>query len=232
MMEEQKTQEEVQEQSDDTQEQPGNAQEQTGNAQEQTGNAQEQQGSTKEQPEHTQNQPGETRPEEIPGILPEGDALYEVDIHMNASVLYDYFLRHVYTTFSGMLGTIIGVLMITVYFVKGISVLYLICGIIIILYLPWSLFLTAKKQSLQESFKNPLHYAFYENGVEVSQGETRQMQKWEDMIKAVSTSKSIILYTGKNSASIFPRKDLGENAEGLIRIIFTHMDPQKVKIKA
>lgn len=225
MMEEQKTQEEVQEQSDDTQEQPGNAQEQTKNAQEQ-------QDGTQEQPEHTQNQPGETRPEEIPGILPEGEALFEVDIHVNASVLYDYFLRHVYTTFSGMLGTIIGVLMITVYFVKGISILYLICGIIIILYLPWSLFLTAKKQSLQESFKNPLHYAFYENGVEVSQGETRQMQKWEDMIKAVSTSKSIILYTGKNSASIFPRKDLGENAEGLIRIIFTHMDPQKVKIKA
>lgn len=225
MMEEQKTQEEVQEQSDDTQEQPGNAQEQTGNAQEQ-------QDGTQEQPEHTQNQPGETRPEEIPGILPEGEALFEVDIHMNASVLYDYFLRHVYTTFSGMLGTIIGVLMITVYFVKGISVLYLICGIIIILYLPWSLFLTAKKQSLQESFKNPLHYAFYENGVEVSQGETRQMQKWEDMIKAVSTSKSIVLYTGKNSASIFPRKDLGENTERLIRIIFTHMDPKKVKIKA
>ena len=162
MMEEQKTQEEVQEQSDDTQEQPGNAQEQTKNAQEQ-------QDGTQEQPEHTQNQPGETRPEEIPGILPEGEALFEVDIHVNASVLYDYFLRHVYTTFSGMLGTIIGVLMITVYFVKGISVLYLICGIIIILYLPWSLFLTAKKQSLQESFKNPLHYAFYENGVEVSQ---------------------------------------------------------------
>lgn len=218
MMEEQKTQEEAQEQTESAQKQPDDIQGQTENAQKQS--------------DDTQNQPGETRPEEIPGLLPEGEALFEADIHMNASVLYDYFLRHVYTTFSGMLGTIIGVLMITVYFVKGISILYLICGIIIILYLPWSLFLTAKKQSLQESFKNPLHYAFYENGVEVSQGETRQMQKWEDMIKAVSTSKSIILYTGKNSASIFPRKDLGENAEGLIRIIFTHMDPKKVKIKA
>lgn len=218
MIEEQRAQEEAQEPMDGAQEQPDSVQGQPDGARNQSDRAGE--------------QPDKTQPEEIPGIVPEGEALYEVDIHMNTSVLYDYFLRHVYTTFSGLIGTIIGVFMVMVYFMKGISILYLICGVIIIFYLPWSLFLTAKKQSLQETFKHPLHYAFYENGVEVSQGETRQMQKWEDMIKAVSTSKSIIIYTGKNSASIFPRKDLGENAEGLIRIIFTHMDAKKVKIKA
>lgn len=165
------------------------------------------------------------------GIEPEGDPLYEVDIQINTSVLYDYFLRHVYTTFSGIFGTFIGIFMLMLYFAKESSVLYLVCGIVIILYLPWSLYLTAKKQALQETFKNPLHYAFYENGVQVSQGDVQQMQKWEDMLKAVSTTKSIILYTGKNSASIFPRKDLGENAMDMIRIISTHMDPKKVKIK-
>lgn len=225
MMEDQKTQEEKQEQADNIQKQPEKIQERSDDIQEQSGE-------TQVQSDNIQEQSGESQPEELPGVLPEGEVLYEVDVHMNASALYDYFLRHVYTTFSGMIGTIIGVFMVMVYFMKGISILYLICGIIIILYLPWNLYLTAKKQSLQETFKNPLHYAFYENGVEVSQGETRQMQKWEDMIKAVSTSKSIIIYTGKNSASIFPRKDLGENAQQLIRIIYTHMDSKKVKIKA
>ncbi len=239
MMEDQKTQEEIQEQADNIQKQPektqersDDMQEQSGETQERSDDMQEQSGETQGWSDNIQEQSRESQPEELPGVLPEGEALYEVDVHVNASALYDYFLRHVYTTFSGMIGTIIGVFMVMVYFMKGISILYLICGIIIILYLPWSLYLTAKKQSLQETFKNPLHYAFYENGVEVSQGETRQMQKWEDMIKAVSTSKSIIIYTGKNSASIFPRKDLGENAQQLIRIIFTHMDSKKVKIKA
>lgn len=186
-----------------------------------------------EQTESTQTEGGQTECTQIESgqMEMQGEPIYEVDVHVNTSALYDYFLRHVYTTFSGMLGTIIGVLMVTFYFVKGVSVIYLICGIIIILYLPWTLYLTAKKQALQETFKNPLHYAFYENGVEVSQGEVRQRQSWEDMLKAVSTSKSIILYTGKNSASIFPRKDLGDNTMGLIRIISTHMDPKKVKIK-
>lgn len=169
--------------------------------------------------------------EEPVGIQPEGEPLYEVDVHVDTQALYDYFLRHVYTSFSGLLGTFIGVFMVLVYFIKGSSILYLICGIVIIVYLPCNLYLSAKRQALQETFKNPFHYAFYENGVEVSQGEIRQMQRWEDILKAISTPKSIILYTGKNSASIFPRKDLGEHTAGLIRIISTHMKPEKVKIK-
>lgn len=166
-----------------------------------------------------------------PELLPEGEVLYEADVTITVSVLYDYFLRHVYSSFSGMFGTIIGAFMIIVYVMKGISILYLLCGVVVILYLPCSLYLTAKRQSLQETFKAPLHYAFYENGVEVSQNDVRQMQKWEDMVKAVSTSQSIILYTGKNAASIFPRKDLNNDAMGLIQVISTHMDAKKVKIK-
>lgn len=165
-------------------------------------------------------------------LQPEGEALFEMDVHMTTGVLYDYLLRHIYTSFSGIFGTIIGILLVASYFMRGLSVIYLICGIVVIIYLPWSLFLTAKRQMLQEAFRNPIHYAFYENGVEVSQNEVSQMQRWEDMVKAVSTSKSIILYTGKKVASIFPRKDLEFDATGLIRVICAHMDPKKVKIKS
>lgn len=181
--------------------------------------------------EKAEEQSGEHTEKAEPELLPEGEVLYEADVTITVSVLYDYFLRHVYSSFSGMFGTIIGAFMIIVYVMKGISILYLLCGVVVILYLPCSLYLTAKRQSLQETFKAPLHYAFYENGVEVSQNDVRQMQKWEDMVKAVSTSQSIILYTGKNAASIFPRKDLNNDAMGLIQVISTHMDAKKVKIK-
>lgn len=164
-------------------------------------------------------------------LQPEGEALLEMDVHMSTGILYDYLLRHIYTSFSGIFGTIVGILLAAGYLVWGLGIKYLICGIIVILYLPWSLFMTAKKQMLLKSFQSPIHYAFYENGVEVSQNEVSQMQHWEDMVKAVSTSKSIILYTGKKVASIFPRKDLEGDATGLIRVICAHMDPKKVKIR-
>ena len=70
-----------------------------------------------------------------------------------------------------------------------------------------------------------------EDGIEVSQNDEVQSQKWEDMYKAVSTFRSIIVYTSKVNASIFPKKDLGEKSSAVIQIISTHMPPNKVRIR-
>ena len=51
------------------------------------------------------------------------------------------------------------------------------------------------------------------------------------MYKAISTSKSIIVYTSKVSATIFPRKQLGEDVVKVIEMVSTHMPPKKVKIR-
>ena len=107
-----------------------------------------------------------------------------------------------------------------------------VIGIVMLVYLPWNLFLTARKQAItNEAFQKPLHYTFAEDGVYVSQGETVQMQAWEDMYKAISTSVSIVLYTSRVNASVFPRKDLGDDTATVIELISTHMPPKKVRIR-
>lgn len=173
----------------------------------------------------------ETAGMEEPVTLNQEDVIYEVDVHMNASVLYDYMLRHTYTGLSGPIATIIG-LMLLVFWGNGAGVIYLIAGIIVIAYLPWNLFLSAKRQALtNEAFKKPLHYSFTRDGVYVSQGESVEMQKWENMYQAVSTGKSVILYTSRVNASIFPREDLGNDATALLEILCRYMDPKKIKFK-
>lgn len=162
---------------------------------------------------------------------PKGDPLYEIDVQIKASDLYDYSLRHSYTSLGGLLSTIVGVLMIYAYFAKNASPLYLIFGLIVVFYIPINLFLMSRQQAMQETFQKPLHYAFYENGMEVSQNDLKEMIGWDYIVKAVATSKSIIVYTGKNRASIFPRRDLQPDATALIRILSTHVDPKKMKIK-
>lgn len=170
-----------------------------------------------------------TQPQEV--VLNKEDVLYEVDVHMSASVLYDYMLRHTYMSLTGPLATVLG-LMCILFFVKGGGILYLLAGIVIIVYLPWNLFLSAKRQALtNEAFKKPLHYSFTKEGIYVSQGETMQMQRWENMHKAVSTGKSVIVYTSKVNASIFPRADLGNETPVLLEILCRYMDPAKVKFK-
>ena len=58
-----------------------------------------------------------------------------------------------------------------------------------------------------------------------------EKQSWDDCFKAVSTKNSIILYMSRTTASIFPKKDLGEKKDAVIQMISTHMPPSKVKIR-
>ncbi len=156
----------------------------------------------------------------------------EFDVKITPGVLYDYLLFHTYTSASGLIGAVVGALFVVAFFM-GAGAIFLIAGIVILAYLPWTLFIKSRQQYLSNpAFKNPLHYKMTEEGVEVSQGEETQGQKWEDMHKAVSTPRSLILYTSPMNASIFPKKDLGEKTSGVIQIISVHMPPKKVKIRS
>lgn len=155
----------------------------------------------------------------------------EFDVKVTTGVLYDYLLFHTYTSFSGMLGTLVGVFLLMA-FVSTRYVIYLIAGVVLIAYLPGALFLRAMQQAQNTpAFRQPLHYKMTDEGVSVSQGENEEQQSWDSCVKAVSTAKSIILYTTRTTASIFPKKDLGDKKEVLIQMISTHMPPKKVKIR-
>ena len=155
----------------------------------------------------------------------------EFDVKVTPGVLYDYMLFHTYTSASGLIGSAVGALMVVTFFM-GYGVLFLIGGAVILAYLPWTLFIKSRQQYLSNpAFKNPLHYQMDEKGVTVAQNGERQSQSWENMYKAVSTPRSLILYTSPVNASIFPKKDLGEKAMSVTQMISTHMPPKKVKIR-
>lgn len=155
----------------------------------------------------------------------------EFDVRITANVLYDYMLRHTYYSASGLIGTIVGALMLVCFFFRS-EVIFLIAGLVILGYLPWTLLIKSRRQMLSTpAFQEPLHYKLTEEGIEVSQGGEVQKQRWEDMNKAVSTQRSLIVYTSRVNASIFPKQDLGELVPAVVGMISTHMPPSKVKIK-
>lgn len=156
---------------------------------------------------------------------------FEFDVKMTTSTLYDYALNHAYKGASGILGTAVGVLLLA-NFVRYHQFLYLLFGLVTVFYIPVALYISAKRQVLSvPAFKEPLHYRITEEGMEVSQGEEKAEQKWDAVLSAVSTRKSIILYTGKAVATIFPREDMGKQTENVIKMISTHVDPKRVKIR-
>lgn len=156
----------------------------------------------------------------------------EFDVKITGNDLYDYLMYHNFTSLSGLLGTMVGALMVVGFFMNTQNVILLIAGVVILLYLPWTLFIKSRQQIVNNpAFKKPLHYVLSDEGIMVSQDEVEQMQKWEDMFKAVSTRNSIIVYTTKYNACIFPRRDMGEKTTKAIEMISTHMPPSKIKIR-
>ena len=145
--------------------------------------------------------------------MPEGKRGYmevEFDVKISPSVLYDYLMYHTYHSLSGLLGTIVGAMLIVAFFMN-MKVILLIAGIVVIVYLPWTLFLKSRQQYLNnESFKKPIHYRMAEEGIEISQGDSSQLLEWEKVYKAVSSSGSILLYTSKYNACMLPKKELGD----------------------
>ena len=154
----------------------------------------------------------------------------EFDVKINSGDLYDYMMKHTYSKPAGLLGSTVGAIMILAGLSKG-HILFIIMGVVLLVYLPYTLFIKSKSQSLNPVFQNPLHYVVDDEGIRISQGEVEQTVKWEDMSKAISTTKSIIIYTNNVNAWIFPKRDLGDQTVGLIQMISTHMDASKIKIR-
>lgn len=158
--------------------------------------------------------------------------MVELDIKITAGDLYDYMLMHSYNSPAGIMGSALGAVMIIVAFSSNRWV-FLIGGVVLLLYLPWVLFIKSRQQILNNPvFKQPLHYRLDDSGITISQGDTATTQSWDDMVKAVSTGRSIIVYTTRVNATIFPKSQMGDKKSTVIEMISTHMAPGKVKIRS
>lgn len=158
--------------------------------------------------------------------------MVELDVKIEAGDLYDYMLMHTYSSASGVLGSAVGALLILL--AIGIQRwAFIVLGIILLLYLPWTLFIKSRRQVLTNpSFQKPLHYVLDDIGITISQGEDSVQYSWEELYKAVSTGRSIIVYTSRVNATIFPKKQMEDKRAGVIEMISTHMPPNKVKIRS
>ena len=157
--------------------------------------------------------------------------MVELDIKIEAGDLYDYMLMHNYHSAAGLLGSGVGAVAVLVGVSRGEAIFW-IAGMVLLLYLPWTLFLKSHQQILNNpAFREKLHYKLDESGITISQHGEEQHQAWENMVKAVSTGHSIIVYTSRVNATIFPKRELGDKKTDVIEMISTHMPPARVKIR-
>ena len=155
----------------------------------------------------------------------------EFDVKMTTPVMYDYMMYHTLTGIQFWMAVAIGV-MVFVMFAVNLNPLYLIAGVVVIVYLPVERYIQAKKQvTLNPVFKETLHYTLDDEKMAVDVLDEHMEAQWSSIVKARSTKKSLILYTNRVTATIFPKETLGEDYEKAVSLIKKGVPEGRVKIK-
>lgn len=160
------------------------------------------------------------------------------DVKMTEEYMYDFMLYHNYTHASGLISAMVGVLALGVaiqYILDGnmqYFCVWILCAILLLFINPYTMKTRAKSQVRNtEMFQKTLEYELTETGITVRQDEAEATTEWSEVTKAVSTQKSLILYLGRVRALIFPKKCMGDEYEEVMKMIHTHVAPNKVKIR-
>lgn len=158
--------------------------------------------------------------------------MVEVEIKLSPSDLYDFNLKHSYSKPAGILATAVGLVGVA-YGLYAKYWLLLIVGAILVVYTPIVLLIKANQAyALSPAMKKPFKYTFDENGITISQDDKSENHPWDSMVKAISTGKSIIVYTTRYNATIIPKAQAGESLPLVIKAISEGIDPKKNKIRS
>lgn len=95
---------------------------------------------------------------------------------------------------------------------------------------PLTLYMKAKKQAAgNPMYQNETEYDLQEDGVHVTMGDQTGVIPWNQIVKIRHSRGMYILYTGKQSAFIYPDVALGEQKNEIMNYIYQHV-PASTKL--
>ncbi len=161
----------------------------------------------------------------------------EFDTTITEKDMYQFNLYHAYHGFQGIAATLVGVwvlIMAAVTFGKVeimYTLLYLVFGVVFLVYVPVSLNLRSKQQiRSSEILKQALHYKIDDTGVHVSQGEETADLEWKQIYKMAATKNSLLIYSNRVNAYVIPRKAIGEQYEKVVGLAVNHLESYRLKL--
>lgn len=162
----------------------------------------------------------------------------EFDIQLSPVDMYRYNLYHTYTTASGYLGILAGVIAIAAAFWKwgevslSQTVMYLALGVILLAYTPVTLYLRSKQQVLGSPvLKNVLHYTIDDTGITTSQGEMSSTLEWGAVYRVVATKHNILVCINPRNAFIIPRAQVEQEYGAIRKLAQEHLETYRFKMK-
>lgn len=162
----------------------------------------------------------------------------EFDIKITDKDMYRFNMHHAYTGFQGIFATLIGIAVLVVAFLTrgkvdmAYTLLYILFGVIFLVYTPVSLKLRSKRQMLMSPvLKENLHYKVNEEGIHVSVGEQTADLAWNMIYKMVSTKSNVLIYSSRVNAYVLPLEQLGGRYEAVKALAEMKLEPYRRRMK-
>lgn len=158
----------------------------------------------------------------------------EFEMKMTPKTMYNFLMYHTYHGFNGIFSILAGAALLALYAFGGRensnSWLYLLFGVLFLVYQPWTLLTQAAKQvSTNPVFKKPLRYEVSEEYLKVLQEETENEISWTAVTKVRENGRSIFVYTGKRNAFIWEKAQLGDQTAAVRSLIRAHAKNARLK---
>ncbi len=161
----------------------------------------------------------------------------EFEVTITDKDMFRFNIYHAYHGFQGVIATLAGIWVLVM---AGLTfgrvevvytILYIILGIVFLVYVPGSLYLRSKQQILSsEVLKHALRYKIDDEGVHVSQGEQTADLEWKQIYKMVSNRNQLLIYSSRVNAYIIPKEAAGEKYQTIVGLAVNHLEGFRLKL--
>ena len=162
----------------------------------------------------------------------------EFDVKVTEKDLYSFNIEQAYKGSQGVISLLFAVLLAAAAVLSaqkgntGYVVLYIIVGILVLLYVPFSLKSRVRMiMKTNEVFSKPLHFEIDEKSINVSQGEEMAQLLWEQVYRFVANDKRILIFSNRKNAYILSKEQLGDSYEPLKELAGSTLEKYRLKIK-
>lgn len=139
----------------------------------------------------------------------------EFDTQVGKKDLYNFLMRHFYTSFSGIFGVILSLAALVV-FIMGIGkrepfqlLILLIMASLFTVVQPLQMRQKAAAQIKSNPvFQKPLHYVVNKEGIRVSQDGEATTIGWSEVRKIIETKNAFLVYMTTVNANVVPKDQM------------------------
>lgn len=163
-----------------------------------------------------------------------------VNVKLTKKELFDYMMRHNYSSFGGIVGALLGIGALILFICnvgnKDMNIEYKLALLFVFglsfIAQPVLLYMKAVTQAKKsEAINKPLEYRFDEKGIKISVEENSVEHEYEAVTKVISTKLSVIIYVSRYNAFIIPKVSLGNQFDDFKKLIEENVKCMKVSVK-